>query len=176
MDVSVLAEIDALAARGKIVIAADDDTVLSLVKEAIETEKSVSFYLTPEQAKAVRAWYWTSARIKARGLAKVSDEELEKIYSELGIADLGTFRFTPTVCPCGHTYGAFEFFQQGINEHGVDTVNAVLSAKNTKLFQVNPRFTPLCPSCGQKPLRDDGGIEYEGDTYGGCSCCAAALE
>lgn len=172
MDASTLAGIDALAAQGRTVIAAGEEDVTALVKEAIESRRSVSFYLTPAQANAVKEWYWTPERVASRGLQEVPGEEAERIRSELGV-NIGDFRFAPGHCACGHVYGAFDFFQQGVREHGAEAINAIFALENARLLQVNPSFTPVCPSCDRTMPRDgDSCIEYEGDTYGGCSFCA----
>jgi hypothetical protein len=174
MNASPLADIDNMVTHGKAVIAADDDNVIAIVKEAIESDKSASFYLNRAQADAIRDWYWTPDRVRTRGLREVSSEEIERIESELGIDNLESFRITPALCECGHQYGAFEFLQQGIREHGLETVKAIFASENLKLIHVNASLAHVCPACNRKVLKNqrDGGIEYEGPTYGGCSCCA----
>src|SRR3984957_19360894 len=82
------------------------------------------------QADAVRAWYWTAERIKSSGIRVISSEEKTKIQSELGIENIGSFRCSRIQCENGHTYGAFEFLQQGIREHGAESVKAVFALKN----------------------------------------------
>jgi hypothetical protein len=83
------------------------------------------------------------------------------------------FRFAADQGGCGHTYGAFDFLEQGIRAHGLESVKAVFALKHAKFLQVNPSLVPVCPACGQNLKRDPGGITYEGPTYAGCSCCAA---
>ena len=183
MNESVLTEIDALAASGKAVIGGGDDGVVEVVKAAILADVSASFYLTWAQAQAIKDWYWTPEKIRTRGLEDVSEEESGRIKSELGL-DLADFRFTPKECENGHRYGAFEFLQQGIKQHGLETVRAVFALKNATLFQVNPTFQPLCP-IHQRPISKSdkspisagltinlGGIEYDCSGYGGCCCCS----
>ncbi|MGW0802356.1 hypothetical protein [Nonomuraea sp. NPDC002799] len=173
MDASLLAEIDAMAAYGKIVVSADDENVIALIKDAIENDRSVAFYLTRAQANAITEWYWTPDRVREKGLQEVPGEELERIRSELGIEGITSFRFAPISCACGHDYGAFDFLQQGAREHGLDAVNAIFALKNTKLFQVNPPIVPICPECESAIASSpDDGITYESPDYGGCSCCA----
>lgn len=173
MDTSLLSGIDAIAARGKVVVAADDGTVVALVKAVIESGGSASFYLTRAQADAVKEWYWTPERVASTGLAEVPDEEIARIREELGIERLTGFRFAPLPCGCGHRYGALDFLRQGVREHGPDVVKAIFALENSKLFQVNPSFTPRCPACEEViPRSGDDGITYESPDYGGCSCCA----
>ncbi|BCW70853.1 hypothetical protein [Arthrobacter sp. NicSoilB8] len=180
MNKSVLTEIDAIAATGKAVIADGGDGVVEVVKAAILADVSASFYLTKEQARAVKDWFWTPERIRRTGLREISDEENERIKSELGLKLTG-FRFTPVTCECGHVYGAFDFLQQGIKLHGLDAVRSVFALKNATLFQVNPTFKAVCP-VDNRPINkqpgknriklDVWGIEYDCDQYGGCCCCA----
>jgi hypothetical protein len=165
MDKSLLAHIEAVAESGKATISADDTSIVAIVKETIRSGRSVSFYLTPGQADAVRAWYWTPERVKASGIKVVSSDEKAKIESELGIENMVSFRCTRIQCECGHIYGAFEFLQQGIREHGVDAVRAVLSLKNLTFLRANPSLVMVCPNCTQLL---GGGIEYDCDGYGGC--------
>jgi hypothetical protein len=89
--------------------------------------------------------------------------------SEWSIID--HFRYSPFRCECGRTYGAFEFFQQGVREHGLEAVNAVFSLENSTFFQVNLSFVPICPDCGRAQdlnMSMNGGGEYDCDEYGGC--------
>ncbi|MDT0480340.1 MULTISPECIES: hypothetical protein [Streptomyces] len=168
MEKSLLTHIDATTGSGKATISADESTVVGIVKDAIKNGRTASFYLTEGQAEAFKIWYWTPERIKSSGLRSLSDEEKERIKSELGI-DVGTFRCSRIECVCGHTYGGFEFLQQGIRQHGLDGVKSVFELKNGKLLQVNTTLLVVCPNCDELL---DRGIEYEGDTYAGCCCCA----
>lgn len=144
MNESMLTEIDAIAATGNAVLAGGDDGVVEVVKAAILADVSAAFYLTQEQSRAVKDWYWTPERIRSRGLREVSEEESERIKLELGL-DLPNFRFTPKKCECGHLYGAFDFLQQGIKQHGLETVRSVFTLKYATLLQVNPTFKAVCP-------------------------------
>ena len=85
-----------------------------------------------------------------------------KIGSKLGLDNLEGFWFAAVQCECGHTYGAFEFLEQGIRAHGLESVKAVFALKHAKFLQVNPSFVPVCPACGRNLKRDPGGITYEG--------------
>ena len=53
----MLSDIEAIAAAGKAVMVGDDKTIEAIVKDAIENDRTVSFYLTNAQAEAVREWY-----------------------------------------------------------------------------------------------------------------------
>lgn len=178
MNNSLLEHVDAIAAGGKAVISADDDTVVALVKAAIESDQSVSFYLTPSQAAAIRDWYWTPERTRLTGISRISAEEEQRIADELDI-HVTNFRYAPMNCPCGHTYGAFDFLAQGVRQHGRNAVSAVFALRNSTFFQVNPRFVPVCPDCGEQlemMTKDGGGGWYDCDQYGGCCCCAIMFE
>jgi hypothetical protein len=189
MQETMLQRIDQVVEDRKLVVSGDDETMVAIVQAAIVNDVSASFYLTPQQAEAIKVWYWTPERIKITGLKPISYEEEKKIKTELGVRGIDNFRFAPHTCECGHTYGAFEFFQQGVALHGLEAVNAVFSLRNSTLFQVNPRFIPICPECGRAlrsmasgprnaaipdlPQAPPGGIYYDCDKYGGCCCCAA---
>lgn len=166
---ALLGSIDDIVAQGKAVVSGTDDEIVTLVKRVIEDDRSASFYLTRGQAHAIRDWYWTPQRIAQTGLQPISDEETARIRTELGVTGITDFRYAPMQCECGHTYGAFEFFQQGVGTHGPDAVNAVFSLKNSTLLQVNPTFVPVCPNCDRQLMRGElGDGEYEGPTYAGC--------
>lgn len=167
MDKALLSHIDATTGSGKATISADESTIVGIVKDAIRNGRTATFYLTKGQAEAFKLWYWTPERIKSSGIRAVSDEEKERIKSELGI-DVGTFRCSRIECACGHTYGGFEFLQQGVRQHGIDAVRSVFELTNSKLLQVNTTLLAICPNCDALLGR---GIEYEGDEYAGCSCC-----
>jgi hypothetical protein len=167
VDKSLLTHIDAAAGSGKATISADESTVVEIVKDAVKHGRTASFYLTKEQAEAFKVWYWTPERIKSSGMRVVTDEEKERIKSELGV-DVGTFRCSRIECVCGHTYGGFEFLQQGARQHGLDAVRSVFEQQNSKLLQVNTTRMAICPKCNELLGR---GIEYWGDEYAGCSCC-----
>jgi hypothetical protein len=166
MDSSLMSHIDAITGSGKATISADDSNIVAIVQDAIRSGRSASFYLSSDQAYAVKAWYWTPERIKASGIKVVTSDEKARIESELEIEDIGSFRCTRIQCECGHIYGAFEFLQQGIRKHGADAVKAVFSLRNSTFLRVNPSLIHACPNCTQLL---GGGIEYEGDTYAGCS-------
>ncbi|MFJ2748450.1 MULTISPECIES: hypothetical protein [unclassified Streptomyces] len=166
VDNSLLAQIEAAVGRGKIVVSADDDAVVALVQETVKSGRTASFYLSREQARTLRDLHWTPELVKSSRLEPVSAEEKARIESELGIADIGAFRFGRFACKQGHEFGAFDFLQHGIRAHGRDAVKAIFEMKNVAFLRVNPYFAVNCATCDQ-PM--EGGITYEGDTYAGCS-------
>ncbi|MEU9143755.1 hypothetical protein [Streptomyces sp. NPDC048349] len=166
MDRTLLDHVEALVGEGKAVFSADDAAVVTLVQETISSGRSASFFLSREQSRLLRDAHWTPERVKASRLEPVSDEEKAKIESELGLGDIGSFRFGAFDCKSGHTFGAYDFLEQGIREHGLDSVKAIFELKNSAFLRVNPHFVVYCPVCDQ---RMEGGITYEGDTYPGCS-------
>ncbi|WP_037901607.1 hypothetical protein [Streptomyces sp. NRRL S-350] len=169
----LLTEIENVVATGKMVTSASDQTIIDLVKAAILKDLSASFYLTRAQAYAVTEWYWTPERIQLSGIRPVPHGEFERIRRELGV-ELTDFNYAPIKCSCGHIYDAFDFFQQGIREHGLEVVNSIFSMTESTLLQVNPSFTPICPVDNQKlevSLR--GGGTYRCTDYGGC--CIGAV-
>jgi len=168
-----LGAIDEVVGDGRAVVTGADEEIVTLVKRAIEDDRTVSFYLSQAQARAIREWYWTPERIEQLGLRPISDEEAEKIRAELGV-EITNFRYAPMECDCGRTYGAFDFLQQGIRTHGLEAVNAVFSLKNSTFLQVNPTFVSVCPECERELSRNEaGGGWYDCDQYGGCCCCAS---
>jgi hypothetical protein len=160
-----LTHIEAIVGDRKATISADDCNIVAIVQDAIRSGKTASFYLSRDQAKTVRSWYWTAERLKASGIKAITSDEKARIESELGIENMKSFRCSRIQCECGHVYGAFEFLQQGIREHGEDAVKAVFALKNSTFLQANPAFVLICPNCHQ--LLGDG-IEYDCDEYGGC--------
>jgi hypothetical protein len=168
VDGSFLTHVDEIVGGGKTVISADDSVIVASVQEAIQSGRSVSFYLSLAQANAVKAWYWTAERLEKSEIKPISREERDRIESELGVMGLQSFRCQQIQCgECDHTYGAFEFLQQGIKEHGLEAVAAIFALKNTSFLRANPRFFPICPNCNQM-LRPQSGYEYDCDGYGGC--------
>ncbi|MEU1216251.1 hypothetical protein ABZ424_28380 [Streptomyces sp. NPDC005790] len=162
---SMLADIETVAGSGKAVMSADDCTIVAIVQEAISSGRSASFYLSSEQYMTVRAWYWTPERIRKTGTRMVSSEEKAKIKSELGIEDIGPFHCNRITCECGEVYGAFEFLEQGIREHGKDAVRAVFALKDAAILRTNPRVVAVCPNCEQLL---GARLTYDNCTYG-CS-------
>jgi hypothetical protein len=158
--------LESIVESGKIVVAADDDGVVAIVQETIRSGRTASFYLSRRQADILRELHWTPERVKASKLEPISDEEKSRIESELGVSDIGRFRFAPFPCRSGHVFSALDFLRQGIREHGAESVKAIFELKNSAFLRVNPYFVVTCPECDQVM---EGGIEYEGATYPGCS-------
>lgn len=168
MNKSLFTHIQAVVDTGRATISADDDVIVAIVQEAIKSGRTATFCLTYTQAKSVRSWYFTPERIEASKIEFISDEEKHRIKSELGIDGIDSFRSNRIQCKCGQDYGAFEFLQQGIREHGEDVVKTVLAHNNFTMFNINRTLVKICPSCDQT-LGPDDGYEYDCDDYGGCS-------
>ncbi|WP_338674320.1 hypothetical protein V1460_15605 [Streptomyces sp. SCSIO 30461] len=147
MDPSSLADIESVVGGGRAVIMAEDSIVVDAVKATVKSGRTATFYLTRAQFSAVNAWYWTPQRMKHMGLEPVSDEEMTRIRSELGAAACGSAYSNRIKCPNGHTYGAFEFVKQGIEEHGLETTRAVFSLKDAAVIRANPHQQVVCMSC-----------------------------
>jgi hypothetical protein len=171
---SPLSHLEAVLNSGKAIISADDDTIVALVKETIDSGRKATFYLSSAQSDAVRSWFFTPERIRTVGMQPVSAEEAARIETELGIANIGSFRCNRIQCECGQMYGAFEFLQQGIREHGGDLVKAVFALDNFTMLNANRPLVEICPNCDRTLRADDGGIEYDCDDYGGCCYQEAA--
>lgn len=143
-------DIDSVVSSGKAVMAAEDGIVIAAVQDAVRTGRTATFYLTRAQYKAVNSWYWTPQRIRAWGLEQVSEEEKARIQSELGIEHSDVDYSNRIKCQCGQVYGAFEFIQQGLNEHGGrEAIQSVFNMKDTYVMRVNPRQEAICPNCKQ---------------------------
>lgn len=75
MEPSLLTSIDAVVGDGRATISADDSVIVDIVKETIRSGRTASFYLPQDQAEAVKAWYWTSERIKSSNIRVALEEE-----------------------------------------------------------------------------------------------------
>jgi hypothetical protein len=138
---------EAIVQGGKTIISADDTTIIAMMVEALRSGRSATFYVTPDQAQAVMRLYWTPGRIRAVGMERVSQEERDKIQSELGIKDMGTGFSNRAQCSCGGVYGMFEFMEQGLRQHGREWVGAVVELKDTAVLRINPVQDIFCPKC-----------------------------
>ncbi|MCI0767543.1 hypothetical protein [Bacillus sp. TL12] len=144
-------------------MAAEDGIIIAAVRDAVREGRTATFYLTRDQFKAVDSLYWTPKRIKDWGLEPVSDAEKTRIQSELGIEQANIFYSNRIKCQCGHVYGAFEFMQQGINEHGREAVESVFNLKDTYVMRVNPHQEAICPNCKR---REPTAHAYVCEVYG----------
>lgn len=59
MDRASLDTVESVVRDGKVVISADDSTVVAMVQDAVMSGRAVTFYLSRAQFTAVNAWYWT---------------------------------------------------------------------------------------------------------------------
>jgi hypothetical protein len=168
VDQTPLGRIDAAVAAAGCHLSADRDTILAMVREAVESGRSATFYLPKSFADDVFDWYWTDERARARGLETLTADELERIQQDLGVTLSSTSRSNRIPCPnCGHVYGGYEFIQQGLREHGRETVETAIDLPNTSVVRVNPRAIAVCAEC-DTALTDSGGHEYVMDGYGCC--------
>ncbi|MBW0017125.1 MAG: hypothetical protein JO236_06215 [Mycobacterium sp.] len=169
MDQTPLGRIDAAVEASGCYVSADRQTTLALVQEAVMSGKSATFYMPKAFADEVFAWYWTTERAADRGLEPLTSEELAKIKSELGITLSEQSRSNRIPCPsCDHLYGGFEFIQQGLREHGRETVETAIALPNASVVRVNPRAVAVCPNCETVLAASEGGHEYVMDGYGCC--------
>lgn len=165
MDRSLLNHIEAVVGTARATISADDDDIVAIVEATISSGKAATFYLSSKQANSVRSRYFTPQRLNASKIELISIEEKARIESELGIENIASFRSSRKQCECGQVYGAFEFLQQGIREHGADVVKAVFALNNFTILNANRPLVLICPNCNQVVR---GGFEYDCDDYGGC--------
>ncbi len=140
--------VEATVDEGRAVITADDSVVVSMMQHAIRQGQSATFYATPAQAQAVMSWFWTPARVKSVGLERVSEEERKRIETELKVEDMGPWFSNRIECSCGGVFGAYEFIEQGIEQHGRNWVGAILALDNTAVVRINPAQRARCPDCG----------------------------
>jgi hypothetical protein len=169
---SSLDHVDAVVEGGGCVISGDRSFIVSLVQEAVRSGKSATFYVTKPQFEAIMKWYWTPETKTLLNVEEVSPEELQRIESELGIKNPGFVHINRIKCEkCGSVYGAFEFLQQGVSQHGREIVETTLNLANTAVVRVNPSTVPVCQYCGDM-LRIVGGRPvgsyYETTQYGCC--------
>ncbi|KPV61083.1 hypothetical protein QJ48_01770 [Paenibacillus sp. A3] len=144
-----LADIESVVSSGKAVMVAEDGIVVAAVQEAVMAGRTATFYLTRAQFTAVNSWYWTPRMIRDTGLEPVSYEEKARIQSDLGIEETRLAYSNRIECQCGRMYGAYEFMQQGISEHGREAVQSIFNLKDVAVIRVNPRQEANCPECGQ---------------------------
>src|SRR5262245_692987 len=102
---SRLHAIEAVVRDGKAVVSGDDNAVVAAVKDAIESGRTATFYVSRTQADIVLGWYFTPQRIKELGMKPVSKEEKERIESELGVKETASLYSNRIQCGCGAEYG-----------------------------------------------------------------------
>ncbi|MFE2263644.1 hypothetical protein [Streptomyces griseosporeus] len=151
MDKSSLGDVEAVVTGGRAVMTAEDGVVLDVVKSVVKSGRTATFYLTPDQFSAVNAWYWTPQRMKHLGLEPVSDEEIARISSALRLDasafPAGSAYSNRVTCPNGHAYGAVEFAEQGIAEHGLEAAQKVFTLRDAAVIRANPHQQAVCPKC-----------------------------
>lgn len=147
MDKSSLSVIESAISDGRVVMAAENGIIVAAIQEAVMAGRTATFYLTRAQFEAVNSWYWTPQMIRSTGIESVSSEEKERIRSELGVEETRLSYSNRIECQCGRVYGAFEFMQQGIREHGLEAVQSVFDLKDAAIIRVNPRQQAICPEC-----------------------------
>jgi len=152
--VSLLKSVEAVVNGGKSVVSTDNSIVVAMIQEAVKSGRTATFYVSPAQAQAVMRWYWTPARIDEIGYELVSQEEKDRIESELGITCAGSWFSNQVDCSaCGATYGMFEFMQQGLREHDRDWIKAVVELRNASVIRVNQALDALCANCNTLIIR-----------------------
>jgi hypothetical protein len=145
---STLDHFDAAVEHGGCVISAESSVVFSLVKETIESGNAATFYVTKPQFDAIINSHWTPERRERHKLEAVSLEEQQRIEAGLGIKEAGALYSNRLTCgKCGSVYGAFEFLQQGIREHGKEVVETALNLANAAIVRVNPSTVAICQNC-----------------------------
>jgi predicted RNA-binding Zn-ribbon protein involved in translation (DUF1610 family) len=145
-DPTTLSSIVALVNQGKYVVSGEDSLLVSAVFSAMNEGRTATFYVTPAQYEAVMSQYWTPERVAQTGIMPISEDESQRIKSEFNLDVSG--HSNEFNCPnCGNRYGAYEFFRQGIEEHGREIVDKIFTLKEVRIIRVNPTQVPGCPSC-----------------------------
>lgn len=154
MDKSSLGSIESVVTGGRTVMMADDSVVVDVVKSVVKSGRTATFYLTPEQFAAVNSWYWTPHRMKSLELEPVPDEEIARISSVLQIDESVLSACSAysnrIACPRGHAYGALEFVEQGIAEHGLAATQRVFRLKDAAVIRANAHQEVVCPTCRRR--------------------------
>ena len=165
---TLMPNVDRLVASGKAIISGDTSIIRSTVQNAIESGQTSTVYVSREQGLAIFRWYWTHARIAETGLKSVPKKEIAKIEKELDVEVTGQCFSNYLKCPNGHTYGAYEFIQQGVKEHGPEFVKGGINDRNISIIRVNPSSWEICPTC--QAMIVSGGHYYTlgGGRYGCC--------
>lgn len=162
--------VEEVVKEGKAVISADDSVIVNVIQQTVRSEKSATFFVTHDQSDMIMRWFFTNERIKRMGMEPVSKEEKQRIEEKLGVKETGSLYSNTLRCGCGAEYGAFEFIQQGIREHGSDFVSNVLEFEETSVIRVNPPIRLVCSECNQRLL---GGHYY--CWVNGYLCCSSEV-
>jgi hypothetical protein len=145
---SFLRSIESTVGEGRAVVTADNSTVVATMQETIRIGRTATFYAAPAPVQAVMRWFWTPTRVKAAGLERVSEEERSRIETDLGVEDMGPWFSNHIECSCGGHFGAYEFIEQGLKQHGKNWVGAILALKDTAVLRINPAQDTFCSQCG----------------------------
>lgn len=155
-----LGAIETLVKQGKTVSSGEDSTIIEFVMKTIEERRTATFYLKPIVCHEITRRYWTPQRVEAVGLRPIPTEQVDRVKSDFNIEIDGYANSLS--CPrCGNLYSTYEFIQQGIREHGEETVRAVFSLKEVGLLQVHPMQNAVCAHCGLYLSRVRGGYNYD---------------
>jgi hypothetical protein len=165
-----LSSIETVVKGGMAVISGDDSAVVRAIQDAVINARTATFYVSHAQSDRIMQWYFTNERIKRLELEPVSKEEKARIEAQLGVKETGSLYSNRLKCGCGADYGAFEFVQQGIREHGKEMVANVLDLEQTSVIRVNPAIRPICAQCNQRLL---GGHYY--CWVNGYLCCSSEV-
>lgn len=137
--------IETLVGQGKSVLSLDGSSTIDWALNAIKEGKTATIYVSKPVLQGILKRYWTPKRIEFAGLKPISADQAAKVKKDFNIDIDG--HANSLECPrCGHHYSTYEFFQQGIQEHGEDVVRSAFSFKGG-IFQINPNQVPICPSC-----------------------------
>jgi hypothetical protein len=71
----LLSHLEAVLNSGKAITSADDDAIVALVKETIDSGRKATFFLSSAQSNAVRSWFFTPEPISTPEMQPVSAEE-----------------------------------------------------------------------------------------------------
>ncbi|KAF2992821.1 hypothetical protein OGR47_07180 [Methylocystis sp. MJC1] len=155
-----LGAVGTLVKQGKTIISAEDSEIIELVMKTIQEGKTATFYLKTMVCNEITRRYWTPERVETVGLQPIPTEQVSRIKSDFNIEIDGYANNMD--CPrCGNHYSTYEFIEQGMKEHGEETVRAVFSLKDVGLLQVHPMQNSVCPRCGLYLARVRGGYTYD---------------
>lgn len=170
---ATLHRIEETVQAGKGVVSAEHSILVSMIQEAFARGRSLTFYVPPSVGLTVMHWYWTPRRIREFGMRAVSKEERERIEKLLSVTDMGPWFSNRLECTvCGGVYGAYEFVEQGLKQHGQNWVGVAMELKDTAIIRINPAQNAFCPDCNHVML---GSHNYRMDDDWGkliYACCS----